>query len=468
MRFVPHEYQRYAVEQILRRPRCALFLDMGLGKTVCALTAVRELMYNRFEVSRVLVIAPLRVASVTWPAEIAKWDHLKDLRCVKILGSAQRRKLALRTVGDVYVINRENTQWLVNYCADYLGRWPFDMLIVDESSSFKNPKSKRFRALRKVAPIAKRIVHLTGTPTPNGLLDLWAQIFLLDQGERLGRTVTSYRDRFFDAGRRSWANPQVVYEYKPKPFAEREIYRLISDVAISMRAEDYIKMPDRVDNIIKIEMPAKLKKLYDEMAKKAVLEFEELEAKKQVTAGSRAVLINKLLQIANGAVYTETGGDVAWVHDLKLELLEEIIEVNEDKPILVFYCYRHDRARILERFKNLQPAEINTAEDVERWNRGEVRLMIAHPASAGHGLNLQAGGNIIVWFGLTWNLEHYLQANARLYRQGQRETVIVHHLILEGTVDEDVMASLKHKRVDQDALIEAVKARIKKYRKGAT
>lgn len=453
MKYVPHQYQKYATNRILEQEAVGLFLDMGLGKTVITLTAISELLFNYFVVSKVLVIAPLRVTQTTWPGEVKKWDHLQQLRVSKILGSVKQRKTALKTPADVYVINRENVKWLVEEC----GRsWPFDMVVVDELSSFKSPKAKRFKALRKVRPLVKRIVGLTGTPAPNGLIDLWAQIYLLDQGERLGKTVTEYRNRYFNPGRR---NGYVVYDWVPKPGAEEAIYKKLDDLCVSMKAEDWLQMPDRIDRTIPVQIPDAAWEKYEQLERDLLLPF----AGGDVTADSAAVLSNKLLQMANGAVYDENG-DIREIHGAKLEALDDVLEAANGRPVLVFYAYRHD----LERLKNRYPEAkvLDTEKDIEDWNQGLIPISLVHPASAGHGLNLQTGGNIIAWFGLTWSLELYLQANARLHRQGQERSVIVHHIVAEGTIDEDVMKALKRKDTDQEALLEAVKARIKKYGKG--
>ena len=454
MKYVPHEYQRYAINKILEQDAVGLFLDMGLGKTVIALTAINELLYNYFAVSNVLVIAPLRVAQTTWPGEIAKWDHLQHLTISKILGNGEERKAALNTPADIHIINRENVAWLVEECGK---NWPFDMVVVDELSSFKSTKAKRFRALRRVRPCIKRIVGLTGTPASNGLIDLWAQIYLLDQGERLGKTVTGYRNRYFVPGRR---NRHVIYEWVPKPEAEKAIYAKLSDLCVSMRAEDWLQMPEKIDRVVPVRIPEKARRKYEQLEKTYVLPFLD----GNVTAGSAAVLSGKLLQLANGAVYDEYGG-VKEIHSAKLEALDDIIEAANGRPVLVFYTYRHD----LNRLKNRYPEArmINTEKDVADWNRGEILIGLAHPASAGHGLNLQAGGNIIVWFGLTWSLELYQQAVARLYRQGQKRSVIVHHLVAENTIDEDVMKALEQKDNTQEALLKAVKAKIEKYGRSA-
>lgn len=430
---------------------------MGLGKTVSTLTAINDLMYNRFEIKKVLVIAPLKVADITWEEELLKWDHLNHLRLSKVLGSEKMRIAGLEKEADIYIVNRENTKWLVDY---YIQKkeWPFDLLVIDESSSFKNPQSQRFRALRKVTPITKRVVELTGTPAPNTLIDLWSQIYLLDQGERLGRTLTSYRNDYFNPGRR---NQQIIFDYVLKPGADKTIYKKISDIAVSLKAVDHIKMPERIDNNIKIRMPDKVKEVYKKMERDYVLTLDE----ENITAASASAVMIKLLQMANGAVYAENG-NIIHIHDLKLEALKDIVIDNEGKPIMVLYNFRHDLMRLKEYFKDLNPRELKTADDKFDWDSGKIRLLLAHPKSMGHGLNLQAGGHIIVWFSLTWSLEEYQQSNARLYRQGQTDTVIINHLVIEDTEDELVIERLKSKKVSQDDLIEAVKAKILKVKNG--
>ncbi len=447
MRFEPHEYQQHAVQWVLDKPACGLFLGMGLGKTAVTLTALVELLHDRFEVVRPLVIAPLRVAQSTWPDETEKWDHLQHLRVSKVLGSQQQRLAALQDDADLWVANRENVKWLV----ELYGRgWPFDMIIVDELSSFKSPSSQRFRALRKVRPLARRVVGLTGTPAPNGLIDLWSQVYLLDRGERLGKTLTEYRERWFTPGRR---NGYVVYEWVPRPFAEEEIYERISDICVSMRSEDWLQLPERLDRVVAVKLSPEARATYRRMEREMLLPFVGAD----VVAGSAAVLTNKLLQLANGAVYDEEGG-VRYIHDCKLDVLEDLVEAANGRPVMVAYSYRHDLARIKQRFPMAR--ELEGPEDVRAWNRGEVSILLTHPASAGHGLNLQAGGNTLIWFGLPWSLELYQQAVARLHRQGQTERVVVHHLLAEGTMDGDVMRALSGKATTQGALLEAVKARI--------
>ena len=439
-----HKYQNYCVQKIIENNIFALLLDMGLGKSIITLTAIVELMHNYFEVSKVLIIAPLRVARDTWSNECEKWEHLKDLKISKILGSEIERKLALNKKADIYIINRENLDWL---CENY--KFDFDMVVIDELSSFKCHKSKRFKALRKVRPKIKRIVGLTGTPAPNSLMDLWSQINLLDMGERLGRFIGGYRDRYFMPDKR---NAQIVYSYKLRDKAEDAIYNKISDICISMKACDYLNMPKRIFNKVEVQMDEKQEKLYKKLETEMLLSFDEGD----IDAVNAAALSNKLLQMANGAVYDENG-KVKVIHDKKLDVLEDLIEGANEKPILVFYGYKHDKERIIKRFK---AGEINTSEDINLWNSGKMKIAIAHPASAGHGLNLQLGGSIVIWFGLTWSLELYEQANARLYRQGQKETVVIHHIICSGTIDEQVIKVIEKKQIGQNELINAVKVRI--------
>ncbi len=415
------------------------------GKTVIALTAIDELMYNCFEISKALIIAPLRVAEVTWSTEAAKWDHLKHLCISKVLGNPKQRLAALETPADIYITNRENVVWLVEH---YGKRWPYDLVVIDELSSFKSRQAKRFRALRKVRPLIKRIVGLTGTPTPNGLIDLWPQVYLLDRGQRLGNTLTGYRERYFVPDKRS---RDVVFSYKPKPEAEAAIYEKLSDLCVSMKASDWLEMPERIDRVVDVHLSPEARKQYDQMEADLLLPFADGT---DVVADTAAVLTNKLLQMANGAVYDENQ-QVQEIHTAKLDALEDLVEASNGKPVLVFYTYRHDVSRILARLPTAKTL------DIEAWNRQEIPIMLAHPASAGHGLNLQEGGNTIVWFGLTWSLELYQQANARLHRQGQTERVLVHHLVVKNTVDEHVMQALTTKDVSQEALLAALKARIK-------
>lgn len=451
MKYKPYDYQKYATQWILDKEKAGLLLDMGMGKSVITLTAIDELMFDYFEVSKVLVIAPLRVAESTWDEEAAKWDHLKHLKISKVLGTEKERINALYTKADIYIINRENVKWLVDKCGK---DWPFDMVVIDELSSFKSHRAQRFKALRKVRPFMKRVVGLTGTPAPNGLIDLWSQIYLLDGGERLGKTITGYRERYFLPDKR---NQHIVFTYKLKEGAEEAIYEKLSDICVSMKAEDYLKLPERINNIIPIYLPKKAKDKYDQLERDLLLPLKDSD----IVANTAGVLANKLLQMSNGAVYDEDG-DVREIHNAKLKALEDTIEAANGKPVLIFYSYKHDLDRIRKHLKRDDLTVLDTAEDIKNWNEGKIPIMLAHPASAGHGLNLQAGGNIIIWFGLTWSLELYSQANARLYRQGQKQNVIIHHLVAKDTMDEDVIKALEGKEVGQEALLNAVKARVRK------
>ena len=454
MELKPHDYQREAIERLIKNPHYGLFLDMGLGKTVITLTAISQLIRN-LEVYKVLIIAPRTVAESTWQEEAKKWDHLKGLRFSTVVGSRQKREAALRKDADCYVINRENVVWLCEHYKYYL---PYDMLVVDESSSFKSPSAKRFKALKRAMPCFDRRVILTGTPAPNTLIDLWAQIYLLDEGKALGKTITSYRSKYFRPDR---MNGYIVYSYKLQKGADKLIYKAIEPEVMSLKADDYIKMPARIDNIIRCDMGASAKRAYKRMERDLVLNIGEPD---EITAASAATLSNKLLQMANGCVYTDDLG-AKWLHDAKIERLIDISTANEGKPILVFYQYKHDLARLKEAYPAARVlGEGETHDTIVDWNLGRVPMLLAHPASCAYGLNLQAGGNIIVWFGLTWSLEQYQQANARLYRQGQEHAVIVHHLVTAGTIDERVMLALKNKRAGQDALLEAVKAEIRRVR----
>lgn len=453
MIYRPHDYQKVAEEKIIELPAVGLFLDMGLGKTVITLTAINRLMYEMFAVSRVLVIAPKRVAEDTWSRESQKWDHLQHLKLSKILGTREQRLQAVNKDADIYIINRENVAWLVEECQKKR-RWPYDMVVIDELSSFKSSKSQRFRALKKVTPLIKRIVGLTGTPTPNGLLDLWPQMYLLDRGLRLGKTVTGYRERYFYPGMR---NGYTVFNWTLKEGAERAIQEKIKDICISMSAEDYLALPERMNNIISVELSEQEKKLYKTMEKEQIFSLDESE----IVALTAATVANKLLQMANGTVY-DLDKNCKHIHDRKLEALEEILDVT-DEPVLVFYNFQHDYDRLMEHFRKLDPRRLDTAEDIRDWNEGRIKLLLAHPASVGHGLNIQDGGHIIIWFGLTWSLELYQQANARLYRQGQKRNVIIHHLVAQGTIDEQVMSVLEKKDASQRALLEAVKSRRREY-----
>ena len=450
MKYVPHEYQEYAKEFIVNQNISALFLDCGLGKTVITLTAIWELMLDYFEVRKVLVIAPLRVARDTWPAELHKWEHLKGIEMSAVLGSERERVTALNRRADVYVINRENVEWLAGY-----GKWDFDMVVIDELSSFKSHKTKRFKALKKVRPMVKRIVGLTGTPAPNGLIDLWAEIGLLDMGQRLGRFIGGYRERFFVPDKRS---REMVFSYKLRDGAEEAIYGLISDICISMKAADYLEMPECIYNRVEVVMNEKERKLYQQLERDMLISFEDGD----IDAVNAAGLSNKLMQMANGAVYDENKA-VKHIHDRKLEALEDLVEAANGKAVLIAYWYKHDLERIK---KYVGAVELDTAEDMRKWNAGEIPVAVIHPASAGHGLNLQAGGSTLIWFGLTWSLELYQQMNARLWRQGQKETVVIHHLMAKGTLDERVMEALEKKDCGQSALVDAVRARIGGWKDG--
>ncbi len=413
-------------------------------------------MLDCLSVSKVLVIAPLRVARDTWPAEIRKWDHLKDLDVSVIVGDAKTRTAAINRPAMVYIINRENTKWLVEYYEKNGRRWDFDCVVIDELSSFKNHQSQRFKWLRKIRPYVKRWVGLTGTPTSNGLMDLWAEIGILDGGERLGRFIGRYREAYFRPGA---MNPHtgVVYQYTIRPGAEEQIYRKISDITISMKALDYLKMPEYVSVTHEVQMSPAERDIYDRMRNDLIIPLEGGD----IDAVNAASLSNKLLQMSNGAVYDENQS-VRLIHQRKLEMLEDLIEAANGQPVLVAYWFRHDKARIQEYLRNIgcETREIKESKDIQDWNAGKIPVALIHPASAGHGLNIQDGGHILIWFGLTWSLELYMQANARLWRQGQKNTVTIHHIITKGTVDEDVMAALEAKDVTQEKLIAAVKARL--------
>jgi len=460
LEFRPHDYQRHCISRILKTKKIGLFLDMGLGKTVTTLTAIRELKYNRFQVRKVLVIAPKKVAEGTWTREKDKWDHTRMLRVSPVLGSLAKRIRALNTPADIYVINRENVTWLVDY---YRNDWPFDMVVVDESSSFKSHKAKRFKSLACVSEKIDRMVELTGTPSPNGLDDLWAQVFLLDGGERLERRYTWFREKYFQPDKRGADG--TVYSYEAKPGTERNILERISDICVSMKAEDYLELPDLVYHRISVELDAKSAKAYRELERNMVLELPE---EGEITAASAAALSNKLLQLANGALY-DGDRNVHQVHDCKIEAFLELVESLKGRPVLVFYNYQHDRERILAALigKGLRVRELRTPADEDDWNSRQIDILLAHPASSAYGLNLQQGGNHVVWFGLTWNYELYTQANKRLHRQGQEEKVIIHHLVCEGTRDEDVMEALERKEDVQNQVMESLKARIRRIRDGA-
>ena len=448
MKYQPHEYQSYATGFILDHPVSAVCLQMGLGKSVITLTAIQELIYDRFEINRALVIAPLRVARDTWPAEIQKWDHLQGLTYSIAVGTERERKAALMMNTDIHIINRENVQWLVEKSG-----LPFnyDMVIIDELSSFKSHQAQRFKALMKVRPQVRRIVGLTGTPSSNGLMDLWAQFRILDMGKRLGRFITRYRETYFQPDR---TNGMQVYSWKPLPGAEAAIYDAIGDITISMKSVDFLRMPECVMNTVRVRMDSSERNAYNEMRKQMVIELSG----RQIDAKSAAALSGKLAQMACGMVYDEDGDSVS-LHDRKLDALEDLIEGANGKPLLVAYWFRHDLARIQKRFPGVR--ELRTSKDIADWNAGKILVAAIHPASAGHGLNLQAGGSTLVWFGLTWSLELYQQTNARLWRQGQQaETVVIHHIITTDTIDEQIMGALKRKDRTQAALIDAVKAQL--------
>lgn len=445
MKYTPHDYQARATNFILEHPKAGMLLEMGLGKTVITMTAIDILINEMFEVDRVLVIAPKRVAEDTWTREHAKWDHLRHLRVSKVLGSPEQRRRALAVDADIYVIGRDNVVWLVEQCRQ---GWPFDMVVIDELSSFKNPQAKRFRALKKVIPKASRVVGLTGTPSANGLMDLWAEIYLLDRGERLGHTLGAYREKYFRPGAR---NGYVVFKWEPLRGSREKIEAAISDICISMSADDYLTLPKRIDNLIPVKLSPQEMKQYKTMEAEQLLHIDD----EDVVALNAAAVMTKLLQIANGSVYSYEG-NVVRLHDAKLEALLEIIDTT-DSPVLIFYSYKHDLAAIKAAIPGART--LDGPEDIAEWNAGRVQVLLAHPASVGYGLNLQEGGHVTVWYGLTWSLELYQQANARLYRQGQDKPVIIHHLIAEGTVDEQVMRALQEKDMSQAALMAALKER---------
>jgi len=455
VKFIPHPYQRYCIGRLLTDEALGLFLDMGLGKTVITLSAVNDLKFNRFAVSKVLVVAPKKVAEATWSKEAAKWDHLKMLRVVPVIGALQKRIKALNTPADIHVINRENIPWIVEY---YRNAWPFDMVVVDEFSSFKNPQAKRFKALTWVRKHITRFVGLTGTPAPNGLLDLWAQVYLLDEGKRLGEKITHFRERYFEPDQR---DRDRVFTYAPKCGADNIIQGLIGDICVSMKAEDYIDLPDCISVTVPVILDKKAKESYDKLEKEMILEVGD----ETINAGSAAVLTNKLLQLCSGAVYDENRNTVE-IHRCKIETFLELIEGLNGQPALVFYNFQHDLARIQLALKNsgLIVKQLKTPQDEDDWNARKIDILLAHPASAAYGLNLQQGGNHVIWFSLNWSLELYQQANKRLHRQGQTEKVIIHHLIVEGGVDDDVIEALGDKSSTQDKLMNALKARIERVK----
>lgn len=452
MKYNPHDYQTYAIRFIEEHPVAAILLDMGMGKSSITLTAIEDLMFDSFEISRVLIIAPLRVARHTWPEEIEKWDHLKGLRYSVAVGTATERMAALQADADIYIINRENIPWLIQ---DSGLPFDYDMVVIDELSSFKSWQSKRFRELMKVRPRVKRIVGLTGTPSSNGFMDLFAEFKILDMGERLGKFIGWYRNAFFKPDR---MNGPVVYSYKLLPGADQKIYDRISDITISMKNTDHLRMPELISVSEKVYLDDAEAAKYQTMLHELVLQLPE----KEITAANVAALSGKLLQMANGAMYTDDG-EVVRIHDRKLDALEDLIEAANGKPVLVAYWYKHDLQRIEERLtaKGIPFERMDSDSSISRWNKGEIPVALIHPASAGHGLNLQQGGNTLIWFGLTWSLELYQQTVARLWRQGQQSgTVVVQHIITADTIDERVMKALQQKDRTQSALIDAVKAEI--------
>ena len=447
MNFSPHNYQAYAIDYIETHPIAAVLLDMGLGKTVISLTAIADLLFDSFEAHRILVVAPLRVARDTWPAEIAKWEHLQHLTYAVCVGTPKERLMALLSGADITIINRENLGWLIDSSGFDFN---YDMVVIDELSSFKNHKSKRFQSLMKVRPKVKRIIGLTGTPSSNGLMDLWAEFKLLDFGERLGRFITHYRNNYFIPDKR---NGEIIYSYKPMPYAEDAIYRRISDITISMKSTDHLQMPELITSQYEVQLSEEETQRYEELKADFILELPEGE----ITAANAASLTGKLSQLANGAIYDDDGNIIEF-HDRKLDALEDLIEAANGKPLLVAYWFKHDLQRIKKRF-NVR--EIKSSKDITDWNNGDIPVAVIHPASAGHGLNLQAGGSTLIWFGLTWSLELYQQTNARLWRQGQTSgTVVIEHIITKGTIDERILKALSLKEVTQNALIDAVKANL--------
>lgn len=455
MIYIPHPYQKYCIDRVISDNELGLFLDMGLGKTVITLTAVNELKYNRFAVKKILIIAPKKVAEATWSKEASKWDHLRHLRFSLVLGNLTKRIRALNMPADIYIINRENIPWLVDY---YRNAWPFDMVVIDESSSFKNHRAKRFKALKMVRGHIRRIVELTGTPAPNGLIDLWAQIYLLDGGKRLGRSISGFRERYFSPDQR---NAQQIFTYKPKDGAGAAIESLIGDICISMKAEDYLQLPDIVYDDIPVVLDPAAKRQYQKLETEMLITVDE----NTIDAGSAAVLSNKLMQLCNGAVYDDNGKTVE-IHGCKLDAFDELIEGLNGQPALVFYNFQHDKDRIMKRLagSGLKVRELRSPKDETDWNSGKIDVLLAHPASAAYGLNLQDGGNHVVWFGLNWSLELYQQANKRLHRQGQKQKVIIHRLSVVGGRDEDVIKALDDKESVQDRLIDSLKAKIREVK----
>lgn len=452
MNFKPHPYQLAAKQWVIEKPKCGLFLPMGLGKTVITLTAINELMYDKYEVSKVLIIAPIRVAKSTWPNEIAKWRHTERLSFSVIIGDVKNRIKAIQKEADIYLVNRENVAWLVEY---WRSDWPYDMVVIDELSCFKSPQAKRFKALRKVMPLVNRFVGLTGTPTPKGLPDLWSQVYLMDAGMRLGRTLSVFRSRYLTPGRR---NGYVVYEWDLQPDAKRRITEAISDICMSLKTEDWLELPPCSYIKHRVSLSPKSMGQYKRFEREKIIKICENGV---ITGANAGAVSNKLLQFAGGAVYDEEHS-VQVIHEAKLDALEDLMESANGEPVMVFYYFKHEFERIVERFSTAYTiSSIENADDEKHWNNGEIDMLLVHPASVGHGLNLQYGGHIIVWYTLpNWNLELYQQANARLHRQGQKKPVFVYHLLSNGTVDEDVMRSLEQKDVSQQALMNALKAKI--------
>lgn len=452
-----HDYQVRGVNHIIDNEYCALFLDCGLGKTVTTLTAIKELLDNCI-ISNALVIAPKKVTQVTWSDEIRNWEHLQGLTISVIDGTAKQRREAMAAKADIYAVSRDNIVWLVTECGGI--KLPYDMVVIDELSSFKNHASKRFRAMRKVRKFIPRVVGLTGTPAPNGLIDLFAQMYLIDEGQRLGKTVTAYRNRFFRPGRR---NGDIVYTYElkaPQGETEQQISDLISDITISMTAEDYLRMPDRIMLYDYVDLAPKVLAMYRDFEKEQILEL--VNSDEPISAASAAALSNKLQQFANGAIY-DAERNARDIHDEKLDKLEEIVEAANGEPVLVAYSYKHDLERIMQKLKAYRPVKLEKPGHMADWNAGKIPVLVTHPASAGHGLNLQKGGHIIVWFGNTWSLELYQQFNARLYRQGQGKPVTIHHIVTRGTIDEKIIKSLDGKRETQDGLMESIKELMEFY-----
>lgn len=456
-----HNYQIAAINHIIKKPKCALFLEMGLGKTVSTLTAIKHLLYFDLDVNKVLVIAPKRVAESVWDTECYKWEHLKSLRVSKVIGDSKQRVNALKQQADIYVMGRDNVAWLVNFYHNTV--IPFDMLVIDELSSFKNHQSQRFKALKTVQPRFRRIVGLTGTPAPNGLLDLWAPMYLLDRGERLGKFITRYRSEFFHPVQ---TNGAIVYKYAPNKNAKEEIFRRIGDICMSMQAKDYLQLPGRIENTIKLQFTPELKKKYEDFEQDQTIKLIEQTGSVDIAVLNAASLTNKLLQFANGAIYDESGG-VHDIHNIKIDACKELIEDAAGKPVLIAWTFRHDRDKLMHALHKYSPRELKGNKDIDDWNAGKISVMLMHPASGGHGINLQSGGHIIIWFGQTWSLELEQQFNARLDRQGQRDVVVINKLVMENTVDEEVIQAQKTKTRTQEGLMNAVKARLEKYAKSA-